>query len=107
MSVGLKEELLRYCLIQEMQLMTSFDGETLLNQFDCPLLTLTNRIFAVHPDCILTTVSVVHQCNSSCVFVEKPCISNVERECVSQKSLVYQHDWSNDMYCLNIFCTNQ
>ena len=56
---------------------------------------------AVHPICVFSSFSVVHQCT----FVEKLSSANVERESISRKLLVHEHDWSNDMY--NNCYTNQ
>ena len=106
-SVFLKERQLSVCLIQVMEPMTALEGDAICNELGCPLLTLTKTIRAVHPNCVLSSVSIVHQCTESCIFVEMFSTACEERESVLRKSLVYQHDWTNDLYCLNIFCTNQ
>ena len=97
-SVALKEEQLRYCLIQVMEPVTGLDGEFITNDLECPLLTLSKSICAVHPICVLSSISVVHQCTGSCIFVERLSSANVERESISRKVLVYEHDWS--MICI-------
>ena len=105
-SLALQRLPQRYCIIQKLEPI-SLDNEQIVNDFDCPMLTLTNDFYAILPNHILTPVSVVHQCDAACVFVQKPSSTHVERESVSEHSLVFEHDWSNNMYCLNVFCMNQ
>lgn len=96
----------RYCIVQELETV-SVNGEPILNQFDCPLLTLSTDFYAVHPDSIITSISVIHECTTSCTFKQNSSSSRIERELISQNSLVYEHDWSHNIYCLNLFCINQ
>ena len=49
-------------------------GIPIMNEFDCPLLSLTHTIFTMKPPEILKAVSVVHQCTESCQFIDKECI---------------------------------
>lgn len=97
----------RYCIIQKLE-PVSLNDEQIVNDFDCPVLSLLNDFYAISPDCVLTPVSVVHQCTHTCVFLEKLSSSNIERESIATgHSIVFEHDWSNSMYCLNVFCMNQ
>lgn len=100
-SVALQLLPQRYCIVQKLEPIG------LDNDLDCPILTLTNDFYAIPPNHILTPVSVVHQCNDACVFVQKVSSSSIERESVSKHSVVFEHDWSNDFYCLNVFCMHE
>ena len=80
-------------------------GMPITNEYDCPLLMLSNVVFTVKTTEILRDIFVVHECTESCQFVEKAVSQNVEREDVSVCRLEFQHDFdSNIMYCLNIYC---
>ena len=75
-----------------------------LNEYECPLLTLSTTVVFVHSTAISTAISVMHQCSDTCSFVRTSCFENRERESVSTNKLVFQHDWSNNLYCLNVYC---
>ena len=79
-------------------------GDNLLNEYDCPILTMTNLIYCIPSSSVHCSVSVVHECTDSCVFVSDNVCKDVEHEKVSIAQLCYHHDWSNNMYCLNIYC---
>ena len=54
--------------------------QQLVNSFDCPLLLRTNVIHLVPAACLKHAVSVVHQCDSRCGWMEKDQPTQVERE---------------------------
>ena len=89
--------------------MLSTWDDPIIDEFDCPLLALTNTVHLVPPNSIHVAVSIMHQCTNTCKFVETAITRRIEREQVDvhNHSLVFKHDWSNDLYCLNIFCMNQ
>ena len=76
----------------------------LYNDCDCPLLMLTKDIDCVNPTSLMCSVSVVHQCFGSCVFRERVSRTVVEREAIESHRIVFEHDWSNDIFCLNNYC---
>ena len=60
---------IKYCLIQLFEeILGSFD-EAILNDIDCPLLTLTKRFLLVPPSALVCAVSICHQCSSSCTLI--------------------------------------
>ena len=75
--------------------------EPVLNEWSCPLLTLTNVIRCIASTLVSCAVSVVHQCDSQCVLAEQETTSRIERELVTQKKTVFVHNTDNNMY---IFC---
>ena len=83
------------------------NGEPVMNDLCCPLLTLSPNMRCVSPICVHAAVSIVHEC-TTCHFVEThpPCL--VERELVpsTHTNLTYKHDWSNNFFCVNIYCMN-
>ena len=106
-AVSLQQDQRQYCIIQELEACVDVSGQPICSEMDCPLLTLADQFYAVSPEHLLTPVSVVHRCTSSCKFGTQSSHRNVEREAVTQTSLVFEHDWSNVNYCLNRFCVNQ
>eukprot|EP00731_Ephydatia_muelleri_P004904 Em0002g1080a len=84
---------LTYCLIQLFEEMVGSFGEPILNDIDCPLLTLTKQLLLVPPSTLVCAVSICHQCSSSCTLKEQ-----------SNGQLLFKHDWNNDMYAYNIYC---
>lgn len=96
------------CLVRNMEEI-KINDQQLTNEYDCPLLTLSPYITAISPHSILTSLSVVHECTNTCTFIESHATRRVEREVIQENrtSLIFNHDWSNDIYALNIFCMNQ
>ncbi len=92
------------CLVQGFEALESPLGEPLVNEYDCPLLSLTRTVITVYAFNIIKAISIVHECTESCCFVNSVRHRNVEREQISVSSLVYEHDFSNYLYCLNIYC---
>ena len=92
-----------FCLVREMETM-DMNGEPLTNESDCPLLS---RVVAVSPVAVQAAVSIIHECNTSCVFNQCCTRWRVKREDIEVTKLTFQHDWTNSFYCLNIYCMNQ
>ena len=92
------------CLVRGFECYTSPLGDPILNELECPLLTLTRTIFAVKTKAVKRAVSIVHECTTTCQFVTKMCPRKIEREQVLFSRLEYEHDYAqNYMYCLNIY----
>ena len=89
------------CLVRPYDPVTIPDGTIIRNELDCPLVERDNHIISLPPQSILRSVSIVHECLSTCVFREMEKIQTVERECVK---LIFEHDWSNPHYCWNKYC---
>jgi len=94
-----------FCLVREMEAM-DLNGEPLTNDYNCPLLSLTPRVVSISSDSVKKAVSIIHECNTSCVFVECQSTCRVEREDIEIDKLTFRHDWTNLFYCLNIYCMN-
>ena len=80
------------------------NGDAIVNEYDCPLLTLTANITIISSSLVIQSVSIVHECTSTCVFTTLPNICTVERERIELAQLIFKHDWTNMFYCLNIYC---
>ena len=55
-----------------------------------------------HSDSI--AVSIIHiMCTDTCKFIETSIKRRIEREQVDvdNRSFLYKHEWTNDLYCLN------
>ena len=84
---------------------TGPDGMAVTNEFDCPLLTLTNIFIAVPSTSILSPASVMHECTSTCVFRKQAAQCRMEQETVDvDNHLQFVHDKNNTIYALNIYC---
>ena len=81
----------------------------LTNEYECPLLTLTNTLTGINPADIVTEISVMHECTDSCKFVDNGPLNvlQIERENIRTNRLMYVHDWTNKWYCLNIYCMHK
>ena len=74
------------------------------NELDCPLLELSHRCEVIASTCILGSVSVVHECGSSCT-IKTAARACIERELVTITSRkILEHDKQNSFYCFNIYC---
>ena len=83
--------------------MDSF-GTPLNNEYDCPLYSLTDLFHCVQSLCINHTVSVVHECSSSCMFKSLPVGTQVKRQTVMSHKLTFDHDFCNNIYSRNLYC---
>ena len=93
------------CVLRGFEAMESPLGTAVTNEYDCPLLMLSNVVFTVTAREVLKDISVVHECTQSCKFVERAVPRKVEREDIPVCRLEFEHDLeSNVMYCLNIYC---
>ena len=80
------------------------------NEFECLLLTLEPGFIIVPAHQVLCDVSIVHECTKTCSLIKIPTskIETVEREHIPYRNTsCYKHDYSNPVYCLNIYCTSQ
>ena len=78
--------------------------EAVHNDLDCPLLMFTHNLNFILPSAIQCPVSVVHACSDSCNFHHSTTFTTIEREAVDTNKIVLKHDWSNDIFCLNVYC---
>ena len=56
------------------------NGNVMVNDYDCPLLTLTANITIISSSIVIQFVSIVHECTANCVFTTLRNICTVERE---------------------------
>ena len=91
-----------YSLVQSLQSMDLF-GETVSNEYDCPLYSLSKLIYCIPSKHVCHSVSVVHECTNTCTFVTKLVPKKLEHEDVNISSLIFEHNWSNNMYCHNLY----
>jgi len=93
-----------YCIVQMYEPMDNF-GIPILNEFDCPLFSLTNLFRCVVSNSILQSVSIIHECTSSCMLKRVNTASQVEREVVVEQKLQFEHDYcNNNLYSCNMYC---
>ena len=93
-----------YCIVQLYEPMDTF-GIPVINEFDCPLLSLTNLFRCVLSYTISQSVSVIHECTPSCTFQRLNTATQVEREVVVSQNLSFQHDFcNNNLYSFDIYC---
>ena len=55
----------RHCVIRSLEMMT-FQNDPITDEFECPLLTMTDNVFMVPPNSVEAAVSLIHQCTQSC-----------------------------------------
>ena len=78
-----------------------FQPTSVCNEY---LLLLENALHIVPAMYIGRAVSIVHQCNATCTFWRTPATTLIERETISKLQVNFIHDYSNNMYCLNVYC---
>ncbi len=88
------------------QLMSGSDS--LLNEQECPLLTLVDVMLVISTNLVLTSVSIIHNRINTCTFNTGHCARKltVEREhnIICNNGLAFNHNYTNVMYCINIYC---
>ena len=93
-----------YCIIHLFDKMEA-GAEPITNEMSCILLTLTSVLLAVPSHLVVSPVSIVHQCSNTCKFsITRRTM--IERESVEIAKMMFNHDWSNRLYCLNRYCMN-
>lgn len=94
-------------MIQQLEQQLSINGDEIITEFDCPVVESTNRLLLVPPTSIMGAVSVVHLCSGSCKILHELSSRLYERETVtlSNRQVVFKHDFTNKLYCINIYCT--
>ena len=99
--VTLKNELeVSFCLLRPLAKLAE---QEILNEFDCPLLTMEDRVSVVPASKIGHLVNIVHECTTSCAFEVYSQHQMIEREKASKMTLAYRHDHSNKIFSLNIY----
>ena len=78
-----------FCLIQAFQPLTASREEAVLNDCDCTLFELSNKVIATATTNIRRAVSFYfgHQCSATCHFEEGPMPVQIERAQMSQTKL--------------------
>lgn len=92
-----------YCIVQYFHQMES-NNQPLLDDKDCPILLLSDIFMCIPSDRILTPVSIVHECDAKCTLQMRRKRVQTERQQCEVNSLVLIHDYSNDMFVVNIYC---
>ena len=99
------EQKIDFCVIRKLESYSAgATDEPILNDVECPLLFLSHELFVVSPRSIVRPISIVHQCSDSCSFQEDTVVSHIEYQETTHTSLVFKHDFTNNLYCFNIFC---
>lgn len=89
-----------YCLVRPMHFVDDSSGGNVLNEYDCPLLTITNLVLLL----IHHSVSVVHECTTSCTITQSSVPARLEHENVQVSGVLHEHNFCNKLYCHNIYC---
>ena len=81
------------------------NGQQIINEQDCPLLTKSKHLLSVPSSDILSPVSIVHEC-TSCRLETKRKRQKIERESIDIDTLVLAHNYKTNNFALNIYCMN-
>lgn len=79
-------------------------GEHIVNEFDCPLMTMSNILYCIPSKWILHAVSIVHECSNTCLYSTTTTSERVEQIDIQTSKLTLTHDWTNKIFCFNIYC---
>ena len=77
--------------------------EDIVNDYDCPLLELTNELHVVEGSTVIREVSVVQECTSSCKYIDKSSSINIDVNQLVVINLCLSTTISNHYYCFNIY----
>ena len=97
---------MQFSLIQPFEQL-KVNEENILNEFDCPLLQLEEKLINIPPNSIMHICSIMHECTKTCKCKQstKHSLEFIEWENIpSRKKYVYHHDIDNTMYALNVYC---
>ena len=92
-----------YCIVQLFERMDSF-GIPITNDYDCPLLSLTNLFHCIPAHYVFQSISVIHECTSTCNLQCVYTSSTVERLSIPSQKHMFVHDFSNNLYSFNVYC---
>ena len=90
----------KYCFVRPLELLS------VSNEYNCPLLLRAYTIKLIRVMCVASAVSIMHECTSTCTFSDQLQPQTIERESVVHNSLTFEHDFTNDMFSLNVYCLN-
>ena len=90
-------------IVQLFEPMDSF-GTQLSNYYDCPLLSLSCLFQCVFSTSIMQSVSIMHECTTTCVVKQVNRAVQVERHSILSRMNVYVHGVCHNLYSLNIYC---
>ncbi len=94
-----------YCLVQTFDML---DRGKISSEQNCSLLMAMDFLLVVPSASVISSVSMVHECTGERKFSTAPRPTIVEREAVELATgLSYFHDYSNNMYSLNIHSMDQ
>ena len=94
-----------FSIVRKLEPMCTADSEPILNYVGCPLLSLSSELYIISPANVLRPISVVHECDSSCIFGEEEVLQDIEHVRTTCKIRTFQHNFINKIFCFNIFCT--
>ena len=92
-----------WVLSTKLKMMKDNNGDIVQGKFGSPLLEETEEKRLVSATAILEKVSVVHNCDHRCAFMDGELAVVEEREVANKERYIYQHDFSNKVYLLNRF----
>lgn len=73
------------------------------NELDCQLIEETHRHEVISSMTILGSISIVHQCGSSCTVTHTQTIPVEREQVLLQSTQGVKHDRNNKMYCINSY----
>ncbi len=92
-----------YCILQLFEKVEA-NSQDVLNDRDCPLLLLLNILILVPSTSVVSDVSIAHECGSECKYVSGSTTSRLmERESITVSGNTFEHDFSNNLFCLNVY----
>ena len=92
-----------FCLVRHLDELKDVNGEPIVNEFECPLLQLKPDLYLIPTTSIISPISIVHSCDSSCTFINSTTERHIEREPVDIQKLTFCHNLMNYIYLLQYF----
>jgi len=91
-----------YCVVQ---LFVPLLDQEILNDMDCPLLQCTSNFYVVPSIGVQASISVVHECLGTCIQSRGKRVMTEREETLTNMNYI-KHDYTNDIYSLNLYCSS-
>ena len=90
------------CLIRPILPICSPDGQAVHDKYVCPLYQAEPEVTAIPVSSIQIQYQLSTNVELVVFFVEQRCQDTIERGMIDKSDLVFQHDFSNNLFCLDI-----
>lgn len=103
-AYGLLSTLLKFPDDTQVAVVLPYKEVGRMSEKNCELVETTNHLIKIHPNCLIKTVSIVHDCNKNCTITTTASVTKEREEINTDKYFSVQHDYEHNQYCINKYC---